>query len=249
MPAPTRMSGPNAQAMVSMLRKGSGEFREHLDDMEALDERAADCLGGLRPKAAQNRDQGESGEIVAEGKRGALGHATLVARDARRSNAYPSRRLIRPELGGERSTAAAAMRRHASGSAFGRPSDLTKGSIDPRAAFVHGCAMNDTRGKGLEGGLTNYGDPAFAAYLRRSFARSMGFFEELLGKPVVGIAQTASGFNNCHRGVPELVEAVKRGVLAAGALPLDFPVISLGEVSSRLPACSTAISWRWRRRR
>src|SRR5918995_948750 len=90
--------------------------------------------------------------------------------------------------------------------------------------------MTKSKGQGLEGGLTNYGDPAFAAYLRRSFARSMGYSRELLGRPVVGIAQTASGFNNCHRGVPELVEAVKRGVLAAGALPLDFPVLSLGEV-------------------
>ncbi|MFI4995958.1 MAG: dihydroxy-acid dehydratase [Hyphomicrobiales bacterium] len=84
--------------------------------------------------------------------------------------------------------------------------------------------------KGLAGGLTNYGDPAFSAYLRRSFARSMGFSKELLSKPVIGITSTASGFNNCHRGVPELIEAVKRGVLAAGGLPLDFPVISLGEV-------------------
>src|SRR5436305_14933804 len=90
--------------------------------------------------------------------------------------------------------------------------------------------MNDMAPKGLGGGLTNYGDPAFAAYLRRSFARSMGYSRELLAKPVVGITWTASGFNNCHRGVPELIEAVKRGVLAAGALPLDFPVISLGEV-------------------
>jgi dihydroxy-acid dehydratase len=84
--------------------------------------------------------------------------------------------------------------------------------------------------KGLEGGLTNYGDPAFSAYLRRSFARSMGYSRELLAKPVIGITATASGFNNCHRGVPELIEAVKRGVLAAGGLPLEFPVISLGEV-------------------
>src|SRR4051794_13169746 len=91
-------------------------------------------------------------------------------------------------------------------------------------------AMNDTAPQGLAGGLTNYGDPAFAAYLRRSFARSMGYSRELLAKPVVGITWTASGFNNCHRGVPELIEAVKRGVLAAGALPLEFPVISLGEV-------------------
>ena len=46
--------------------------------------------------------------------------------------------------------------------------------------------MTEPKGKGLEGGLTNYGDPAFAAYLRRSFARSMGYSRELLGKPVVG---------------------------------------------------------------
>jgi dihydroxy-acid dehydratase len=83
---------------------------------------------------------------------------------------------------------------------------------------------------GLEAGLTAYGDPGFAAYLRRSFARSMGYSRDLLGRRVVGITWTASGFNNCHRGVPALIEAVKRGVLAAGGLPLEFPVISLGEV-------------------
>jgi dihydroxy-acid dehydratase len=82
---------------------------------------------------------------------------------------------------------------------------------------------------GLGRGLTHYGDPDFALYLRRSFARSMGYGEALLSRPVIGIANTASGFNNCHRGVPELVEAAKRGVLAAGGLPLEFPVISLGE--------------------
>ena len=83
---------------------------------------------------------------------------------------------------------------------------------------------------GLDRGLTNYGDRDFARYLRRSFARSMGLSRELLAKPVVGIAMTPSGFNNCHRLMPELVEAVSRGVLAAGALPLAFPTISLGEV-------------------
>ena len=82
---------------------------------------------------------------------------------------------------------------------------------------------------GLRRGLTHYGDRDFALYLRRSFARSMGYSTALLEKPVIGIANTASGFNNCHRLVPELVEAVKRGVLAAGALPLEFPTISLGE--------------------
>ena len=86
------------------------------------------------------------------------------------------------------------------------------------------------RKKGLAKGLTNYGDPAFSLYLRRSFAKSMGYSGELLGRPVIGIADSKSGFNNCHRHFPELVEAVKRGVLAAGGLPIEFPTVSLGEV-------------------
>src|SRR5881409_780561 len=84
--------------------------------------------------------------------------------------------------------------------------------------------------RGLGRGLTNYGDPDFALYLRRSFATSMGYSKAMLARPVVGIAQSASGFNNCHRHFPELIDAVKRGVLAAGGLPIDFPTISLGEV-------------------
>jgi dihydroxy-acid dehydratase len=83
---------------------------------------------------------------------------------------------------------------------------------------------------GLEHGLTNYGDCDFSLYLRRSFAQSMGYSRASLAKPVVGIAYTPSGFNNCHRHFPELLEAVRRGVLAAGALPIAFPTISLGEV-------------------
>jgi dihydroxy-acid dehydratase len=83
---------------------------------------------------------------------------------------------------------------------------------------------------GLEHGLTNYGDRDFSLYLRRSFAQSMGYSRAMLAKPVVGIAYTGSGFNNCHRHFPELLDAVKRGVLAAGALPIEFPTISLGEV-------------------
>lgn len=89
-------------------------------------------------------------------------------------------------------------------------------------------AENDKHG--IRRNLTNYGDPEFAAYLRRSFARSMGYSKDMLDRPIVGITQSASGFNNCHRYVPELVEAVKRGVLASGGLPVDFPTISLGEV-------------------
>jgi len=83
--------------------------------------------------------------------------------------------------------------------------------------------------RGLRNGLAGYGDDEFSLYLRRSFAASMGYSQELLDRPIVGIAQSGSDFNNCHRQMPELVEAVKRGVLAAGALPLAFPTISLGE--------------------
>ncbi|VIO70066.1 6-deoxy-6-sulfo-D-gluconate dehydratase [Bradyrhizobium ivorense] len=83
---------------------------------------------------------------------------------------------------------------------------------------------------GLNHGLTNYGDFDFARFLRRSFARSMGISSKMLEKPIVGIAMTPSGFNNCHRCMPELVEAVSRGVLASGALPRPFPTVSLGEV-------------------
>jgi dihydroxy-acid dehydratase len=86
------------------------------------------------------------------------------------------------------------------------------------------------RETGLEHGLTDYGDRDFSRYLRRSFAQSMGYSRAMLDKPVIGIAYTASDFNNCHRHFPDLLAAVKRGVLASGALPLAFPTISLGEV-------------------
>jgi len=90
--------------------------------------------------------------------------------------------------------------------------------------------MAEKKARGLAKGLTNYGDPAFSLYLRRSFAKSMGYSGEMLERPVVGIADSRSGFNNCHRHFPELIEAVKRGVLTAGGLPIEFPTVSLGEV-------------------
>ncbi len=90
--------------------------------------------------------------------------------------------------------------------------------------------MSDDPTRGLSRGLTHYGDAGFAAFLRRSFARSMGYSSALLARPTIGIASAASDLNNCHRHFPELIDAVKRGVLAAGGLPLAFPTISLGEV-------------------
>jgi len=91
--------------------------------------------------------------------------------------------------------------------------------------------MTDQPKHGLARNAANYGDRDFAFYLRRSFAASMGYSRTMMEKPVVGIADTASDYNNCHRTVPELIEAVKRGVLAAGALPLAFPTVSLCEPS------------------
>jgi dihydroxy-acid dehydratase len=82
---------------------------------------------------------------------------------------------------------------------------------------------------GLNRRLVEYGDREFAAYMRRSFARSMGLSDEALGKPIVGIVDTSSDFNNCHRGMRELIAAVERGVWQAGGLPRVFPVPSLGE--------------------
>jgi dihydroxy-acid dehydratase len=77
---------------------------------------------------------------------------------------------------------------------------------------------------------SRYGDPDLAGFIARSFAKSMGFSDEDLRRPVIGIAQTWSEFNNCHQHFRQLAEAVKRGVWQAGGLPLEFPTISLGEV-------------------
>jgi dihydroxy-acid dehydratase len=61
-------------------------------------------------------------------------------------------------------------------------------------------------GRGIARGLTNYGDPAFARYLRRSFAKSMGYSDAMLDRPVVGIAlhpfrlqQPPPAFPSCCR--------------------------------------------------
>ncbi|MES2187397.1 MAG: dihydroxy-acid dehydratase [Pseudomonadota bacterium] len=89
--------------------------------------------------------------------------------------------------------------------------------------------MTEAPKQGLARGLTNYGDADFSLYLRRTFGQQAGYSLDMLKRPVVGIAQSTSGFNPCHRNFPELIEAIKRGVLAAGGLPLDFPTISLGE--------------------
>jgi len=83
---------------------------------------------------------------------------------------------------------------------------------------------------GIFGGLTAYGDPEFSRFLRSAFLASAGFDADDLSRPLVGIADTSSDFTTCHRQMPELVVAVKRGVLEAGGLPFVFPSMSLGEI-------------------
>ncbi len=78
-------------------------------------------------------------------------------------------------------------------------------------------------------GLTAYGDEDFSLFLRKAFIKAMGYSDDALDRPIVGITNTFSGFNACHRNVPDLIEAVKRGVMLAGGLPVEFPVITLHE--------------------
>lgn len=84
-------------------------------------------------------------------------------------------------------------------------------------------------GHALEDRLTSYGDDGFSVYLRGAFLAAAGYDREDLGRPIIGIGHTISDFTPCHRQMPELVEAAKRGVLQAGGLPLVFPTMSLGE--------------------
>jgi len=82
---------------------------------------------------------------------------------------------------------------------------------------------------GMRRKLTDYGDAEFSLYLRKAFIKAMGFSENALSRPVVGIANTFSAYNACHATVPQMVEAIKRGVMLAGGLPMEFPTISLHE--------------------
>jgi dihydroxy-acid dehydratase len=83
--------------------------------------------------------------------------------------------------------------------------------------------------RGMRRGLTAYGDEEFSLFLRKAFIKAMGYTDDALDRPIIGITNTYSGFNACHRTVPELIEAVKRGVMLAGGLPVEFPTITLHE--------------------
>jgi len=78
-------------------------------------------------------------------------------------------------------------------------------------------------------GLTSYGDAGFSLFLRKAFIKGAGYTERALDRPVIGITNTGSAYNPCHGNAPQLIEAVKRGILMAGGLPMEFPTISLHE--------------------
>jgi len=82
---------------------------------------------------------------------------------------------------------------------------------------------------GMRKGLTSYGDAGFSLFLRKAFIKGAGYTDAALDRPVIGITDTGSGYNPCHGNMPQLVEAVQRGVLMAGGLPVKFPTISIGE--------------------
>ena len=82
---------------------------------------------------------------------------------------------------------------------------------------------------GMYKNLTNYGDSEFSIFLRKAFIKGMGYSEEMLNKPIIGITNTYSDYNPCHGNIPDLIKSVKAGILSSGAIPLEFPTISIHE--------------------
>ena len=71
-------------------------------------------------------------------------------------------------------------------------------------------------------------------FVHRSKLYGEGFDDSLFdGRPVIGIANSWSELNPCNAHLRRLAEAVRRGVLAAGGAPLEFPTMSLGETLMR----------------
>ena len=88
---------------------------------------------------------------------------------------------------------------------------------------------NNKEKTGLRKGLTSYGDEEFSLFLRKAFIKGAGYTDDVLSRPIVGIINTGSDYNPCHGNAPQLIEAVKRGVMLAGGLPMVFPTISIHE--------------------
>jgi dihydroxy-acid dehydratase len=75
---------------------------------------------------------------------------------------------------------------------------------------------------------------AYEHFAHRAWLRSEGFTADVFdNKPVIGICNSWSELNNCNVHLRTVADAVKRGVWAAGGVPLEFPTISLGEMFMR----------------
>ena len=93
----------------------------------------------------------------------------------------------------------------------------------------HGEQQAPAPATGMKRGLTSYGDQDFSLFLRKAFIKGAGYTDKALNRPVIGIVNTGSAYNPCHGNMPQLIEAVKRGVMLGGGLPMDFPTISIHE--------------------
>jgi len=68
----------------------------------------------------------------------------------------------------------------------------------------------------------------------RSWLKNRGFPQDQFdGRPVIGICNTWSELTPCNSHFRTVAEHVRWGVLEAGGFPLEFPVMSLGEVMMR----------------
>ena len=66
--------------------------------------------------------------------------------------------------------------------------------------------------------------------LHQGALRAVGIdMDKYGGQPIIGIANTWSEFNNCNMSLATIAAEVKKGVYEAGGIPLEFPVMSLGE--------------------
>ena len=107
--------------------------------------------------------------------------------------------------------------------------DDTQGGKPAKGPFDSDGAQS----RGVARGLTNYGDIGFSLFLRKAFIKGAGLSDDALSRPIIGIVNTGSSYNPCHGNAPQLIEAVKRGVMLAGGLPMDFPTISVHESFSQ----------------
>jgi dihydroxy-acid dehydratase len=75
-----------------------------------------------------------------------------------------------------------------------------------------------------------FGGRDLAGFIHRASIHAEGISRgALAGRPVVGICNSWSELVSCNLHFRALAEAVKRGVLLGGGLPLEFPSIALGE--------------------